>query len=141
MDILFVDDSDADRLLYEESIEDNHDNFDQVLKVDYAENAEHALTLMAEKTYQVIFLDIRMPGIDGFHLLDKIRHQYSMTYPVIYMLSSSNHYDDIDFAYKKLANGYFVKPDSYKALCEFIYQSLVLVDKLELPESNQRRLN
>jgi CheY-like chemotaxis protein len=42
-------------------------------KPESAENGEAALVLAAEKTFDVIFLDVQMPGMDGFEVCAKIR--------------------------------------------------------------------
>ncbi len=44
-----------------------------------AENGSEALDILAEKRFDVVISDIRMPKMDGVSLLREIRHQYPMT--------------------------------------------------------------
>ncbi len=46
-----------------------------------------ALTALADNDYQLVVLDIMMPGIDGFETLEKIREISSV--PIL-MLTSKN---------------------------------------------------
>ena len=41
--------------------------------VDVAESGEAALELLREAAHDILFLDIEMPGLDGFDLLEKLR--------------------------------------------------------------------
>jgi DNA-binding response OmpR family regulator len=43
------------------------------LKASSVEDSQAALNLVAEKQFDLIFLDVQMPGIDGFELCTKIR--------------------------------------------------------------------
>ena len=43
------------------------------IKIDTAENGYDCLKLVTEKNYNVIFLDHRMPGIDGIETLQKMK--------------------------------------------------------------------
>jgi len=40
-----------------------------------AENAERALALLTHQHYHAAIIDLALPGMDGFRLLDQIRHQ------------------------------------------------------------------
>jgi CheY-like chemotaxis protein len=40
--------------------------------VDLAENGEQALEMTSAESYDVILLDIKMPGMDGMEVLDKL---------------------------------------------------------------------
>ncbi len=79
-----------------------------------------------------VITDLKMPGTDGFQVLQHIRHcPKSSTLPVV-ILSGSQDNDDIDKALSLGANSYHLKPSSpydlrdllkalcsYWALCEF----------------------
>lgn len=43
--------------------------------VDRVSQGEHALNALTHQTYDVILLDIGLPGIDGLEVLNRIRHQ------------------------------------------------------------------
>jgi DNA-binding response OmpR family regulator len=63
----------------------------RIFKPDLAEQAEAALALATEKAYDVIFLDVMMPGMDGFELCSKI-HEFSANRgtPVVFVTSLSD---------------------------------------------------
>ena len=55
------------------------------------ESGEAALALAAEKTYDVIFLDVIMPGMDGFETCLKIRGTIpNRTTPVVFVTSQND---------------------------------------------------
>lgn len=64
----------------------------------------------------LIFLDINMPGLSGFDVLEKLktRDRYKAI-PVI-MLSVSDHKQDVMRSYDSGANGYIHKPEIYADL-------------------------
>lgn len=55
---------------------------------DYAESGEDCLTLISQNQYDMIFLDIMMPGIDGFETCTEIRKISSYKKIPIIMLSA-----------------------------------------------------
>jgi len=59
---------------------------------------------------KVIFLDIKLPKVNGLEVLKKIKaNELTKTIPVV-MVTSSNQDPDIEKAYKYGANSYIVKP-------------------------------
>ena len=44
-------------------------------KVDVAENARAGLKLVAENTYDIALIDIKMPGVDGIELQARLQQQ------------------------------------------------------------------
>ena len=60
-------------------------------KPESAENGETALVLAVEKTYDVIFLDVVMPGMDGFEVCKKIRETATnRATPVVFVTGNSD---------------------------------------------------
>ncbi len=64
--------------------------------LDVAANGEEALTAVSEKKYDVIFLDVVMPGIDGYAACKKIKkNPKNKGVPVIMLTSRSSSFDKI----------------------------------------------
>jgi two-component system cell cycle response regulator len=61
-------------------------NFD----VDYAENGEQAIDMAQAKTYTCIFLDIMMPGIDGYEVCKRIKTNPDTKETAVVMLTSKS---------------------------------------------------
>ena len=81
-------------------------------------NGEQALELLnslskdkssGQEAVDLILLDIRMPGMDGFEFLQELRETYQQQYTVV-MLSSSEDISDITKAAQFQAGYYLVKP-------------------------------
>jgi twitching motility two-component system response regulator PilG len=58
--------------------------------VDFAENGEQAVALALSKNYTCIFLDIMMPGIDGYEVCKRIKSSSSLNQPAVVMLTSKS---------------------------------------------------
>lgn len=66
----------------------------------------------------LILLDIKLPGRDGFHVLKAVRaNPFTRFVPVI-MLSSSSEQSDITKSYQLGANGYVRKPVNFERFVE-----------------------
>jgi signal transduction histidine kinase len=92
--ILIVDDEDAFRMLLAATLED------EGFEVTTAPDGERALEFINQQTFDIALLDVRMPGIDGMEVLQKIR-QDSPTTDCI-MLTG---FQDINLAVKAIKNG------------------------------------
>lgn len=58
------------------------------LKAVSVENPEAALQMLAEKTFDLVFLDVDMPGMNGFELCTKLRAlERNKTTPVVFVTS------------------------------------------------------
>ncbi len=58
--------------------------------VDYAENGEIAIDMAQSKAYTCIFLDIMMPGIDGYQVCKRIKSSPATKNTAVVMLSSKS---------------------------------------------------
>ena len=65
-------------------------------------------------------LDLKMPRVNGFELLTRIRREPTLRRLPVVVLSSSNHAIDVKQAYDSGANSYLVKPIDFKALVELV---------------------
>jgi CheY-like chemotaxis protein len=72
----------------------------------------------AHPTPFVLLLDLKMPGQNGFEVLEWVRRQPRLKRLIIIILSSSNRTVDADRAYDLGANFYLTKPVQFKELVE-----------------------
>jgi len=70
--ILVVDDDDVVRLSYQRSLKAANCN----VEVETAPNGKDALKAMGEKPFDIVLLDLRMPGMDGMTVLKSIRRDW-----------------------------------------------------------------
>src|SRR4030095_6070512 len=79
-------------------------------EVDTAGTAEEALTLLIDdrKTYDVVVLDVMLPGIDGFSLAYKLRSQGH--YVPILMLTARGQAEDVLRGFEAGGDDYLPKP-------------------------------
>ena len=113
--VWMVDDDKADHVMFRQA-------FEKYASLDFesfysAESAAEALT--EGRRPDLILLDVRMPGLGGFHLLDQRKDSTFAQIPVV-VLSSSSDPNDVSEAYAKGANVYLQKPEDYLGLQAFI---------------------
>ncbi len=77
-------------------------------KVENANDGEDADILMSTNTYDLVVLDLGLPGIDGLEVLSRLRKRYCTT-PVL-ILSARNDLKDLVNGLNSGANDYLTKP-------------------------------
>ncbi|MDY6844129.1 MAG: response regulator [Thermodesulfobacteriota bacterium] len=86
----------------------------------------------------VILLDLKLPGIDGLEVLEKIKESHKLRRIPVVILTTSDRSEDIKKAYDSYANSYLTKPvrshDFEKKINEL---SLYWMIVNEPPEINQ----
>ena len=75
----------------------------------YADRETHPLP-------KLIVMDIKMPRMTGFEVLEWIKHDGFLRRIPVIIVSSSDRAQDIDRAYELGANAYMVKPVSFQAV-------------------------
>ena len=75
-----------------------------------AQSGEQALSTVAETTLDLILLDIKMPGIDGFETFRRMRADESTAGIPVVFLSAHANVESIAEADAIGAEGYFTKP-------------------------------
>lgn len=108
--ILVVEDEPNMRLLVTEEL------MDAGYEVDEAENGEAALKRFREKTYDLVTIDIEMPGMDGLELAGRLREIRKETKLVL--LTAYSHYKS-DMA-SWAADAYIVKSSDLTELKEVV---------------------
>ena len=68
----------------------------------------------------LVLLDLKMPGLDGFEVLDWIRRDPNLKRLLVVVLTSSNLQTDVDRAYELGANSYLVKPVEFDEMVHLI---------------------
>ena len=66
----------------------------------------------------LILLDIKLPGSDGFHVLEAVRDNPFTRFVPVIMLSSSSEQSDITKSYQLGANSYVRKPVNFERFVE-----------------------
>lgn len=84
--VLVVDDSQA----MQQALATELQKLPQPVEIDFADDGESALEKVASNQYDFMFLDIVMPGIDGFETCTRMREQPALKKTPIIMLSSKN---------------------------------------------------
>jgi CheY-like chemotaxis protein len=90
--VLVVDDS----IAIQKSIELNLRTLEQITEIDFADSGEKALEKADEKQYDIVFLDVMMPGIDGYETCTRLRKkpQYKHT-PVVMVSAKTSPLDEV----------------------------------------------
>src|SRR5262245_24604180 len=98
-----------------------------------------ALDLIAREVFDVILLDIKMPGLTGFQVLQAIRRIHSVTDLLVVMVTSADDSDSIVEALELGANDYVTKPIDFPvAMARIRTQLLLRRVGLALEEANQK---
>jgi CheY-like chemotaxis protein len=92
-------------------------------RVDFAESGEEAFELINENDYQIIFLDVVLPGMDGYDICKVIKQGKAKDTPIIMLTGNSSPADKIK---GKLAgcDTYLIKPVGQAIFKEVVSQYL-----------------
>lgn len=131
IDLLFVEDSINDghlikRILRKENLTDNFT---------WLKDGEEALNYFSNQDStipKVILLDIKMPKVNGFEVLEQLKSDTRTKDIPVVMYSSSVEESDIKKAYALGANSYLKKPETLndmKDLFKQIFQYWVMFNK------------
>lgn len=82
----------------------------QEYQVDMAVDGEDALRKIASKPYDLILLDINMPKLDGYQVLEKLKADETLQFIPVIMLSAITEIDSIVKCIKMGAEDYLSKP-------------------------------
>jgi CheY-like chemotaxis protein len=68
----------------------------------------------------LVLLDLKMPGMDGFEVLHRVRSEPDLRRLLVVVLTSSNLQSDVDRAYELGANSYLVKPVEFDEMVSMV---------------------
>lgn len=106
--ILIVDDNPINVLLMQDVLE----NYGATVAVAY--NGEEAVRIARSGSFDLIFMDVQMPGIDGLEATSRLR-RISISCPIV-AFSANAYKDDIAKSIKAGMNDYLCKPFTPKDL-------------------------
>jgi twitching motility two-component system response regulator PilG len=92
--------------------------------VDYAESGEQAIGFTGQKHYACIFLDVIMPGIDGYQVCKLIKSNRSAQKTAVVMLTSKDSPFDKIRGSMSGCDAYLTKPVDEEKLLETIAKFL-----------------
>lgn len=125
-EIIIVDDEEANRFLFEHALSelDIH-----CIKL---KSGEECIELLNKNSdYALILLDIKMPGLNGYEVLDIIRKEIKSDIPVILISAIFNSTTDIINGIEKGAMDLLTKPVNIKLLKHKVLNYIKLYDRKE----------
>ncbi|WP_456396917.1 hybrid sensor histidine kinase/response regulator [Desulfurobacterium sp.] len=114
--VLAAEDEPINRKLFQKILEKNFN----IKEIDTVENGAEAYEKAVKNDYDVIFLDLQMPVMDGFEALKKMRKAGVKT--PIYMLTADAYKDTEIEAQKRGADGYITKPINFNKLQKILME-------------------
>ncbi|MCA8954861.1 MAG: hybrid sensor histidine kinase/response regulator [Planctomycetes bacterium] len=129
--ILAVDDNEVNLEILREILDDD-------FELRTANCGEEALALMAERSPELVLLDIMMPGIDGYEVCERIRSDPRQRYVKVILVSARGMTSERLRGYKAGANDYVVKPfDKEELLAKIhVFLQLKAVEELDRMKSD-----
>ena len=107
--ILLVEDNRELRLFVYNSLIENY-------RVVEAEDGVEALEVIRRELPDIVVTDLMMPNMDGIELIDRIRHDFTISHIPIVMLTAKHSTDERIKAMEYGADGYITKPFSIELL-------------------------
>src|SRR5688572_13766314 len=118
--VLLVEDDRDDQSLFCESLTELHPGF----ICEMANDGPHALEMIAQNTfYDYIFIDLNLPKMDGFQVLETIKQTTLVQNVPLIVLSSTKRQSDIDRCYELGATSFFSKPSSFTELVDVMREA------------------
>jgi len=105
--ILIVDDEEMNRDMLSQRLE--MDGYD----VTTAADGRQALDLVERQSFDLVLLDVMMPGLSGLEVLSILRTRYSPAELPVILVTAKDRSDDIVGAFNLGASDYVIKPVKY----------------------------
>lgn len=123
-------------------VDDNENNRDilsrrlkrQKYNVSVAENGQEALEMVERQKFDLIILDVMMPGISGLEVLRRLRKTYSVADLPIIVATARDQSEDIVTALELGANDYITKPIDFPVALARIQTQLEVTQLSELKD-------
>lgn len=132
MRVLIVDDEDFFRVSFKSIIKWEHYNIEEIVE---AQDGEEAIQKMKEESFDLVFLDIKMPKCDGIEVLQFMK--YHEIHMKVVVLSSYTEYEYVREAMKLGAIDYIHKPIMNEETIHHLLNT-ILGNELKIKGKNQR---
>jgi sigma-B regulation protein RsbU (phosphoserine phosphatase) len=115
-------------------VDDNFENRDMLSRrlqrngysATTAASGTEALELIEQRAFDLILLDVMMPGIDGFAVLEHVRKRWSMADLPIILLTAKDQSEDVVRGFQLGANDYITKPIDFPIVLARLQTQLAL---------------
>ncbi len=94
-----------------------------------APNGQHGLVIARSMLPDIIITDINMPGMDGFAMLDAVRHHPELDRCIVIMLTAADERDSMRRGMRLGADDYLTKPFRREELLDAIHSQLRKVER------------
>jgi class 3 adenylate cyclase len=91
-----------------------------------AENGRQALAMIASQPFDLVVLDIMMPGLSGLQVLEDLRRRHAPSELPVIMATAKDQSEDIVLALKLGANDYVTKPLDFPVVLARVQTQLSL---------------
>ena len=107
---------------------------------DVAADGREALDSIAARTYDLILLDVMMPGLDGFEVLRRLRETHATTDLPVIMATAKDNSEDVVHALGLGANDYVTKPLDFQVVAARIALQVALKRSVEQVRGLEKKL-
>ncbi|KPH95770.1 hypothetical protein AMS58_06215 [Pseudoalteromonas porphyrae] len=142
IEILLIEDNPLDARLTIEALEEN--KIANLRHISHVTDGEQAIKYLSKefpfesvKTPDIVLLDLNLPKISGYGVLQFVRSQSQLNKVPIIMLTSSTAEQDITSAYEQHVNAYIAKPVDFDDFLSILKNMEEFwLHAVELPGSN-----
>ncbi|MDD5542654.1 MAG: SpoIIE family protein phosphatase [Acidobacteriia bacterium] len=132
--LLVVDDNEMNRDMLARRLERRG------FKVSLAEDGHQAMELIRDGSFDLVLLDVMMPGVDGLQVLQQVRESRSVKDLPIIMATAKDRSEDVVRALELGANDYVTKPIDFPVVLARIQTQLSLKRATEQLEAAHARM-
>lgn len=130
--VLIIDDDKELCILVKRSI------LSENIEADFCNTGKAGLAQLKEKQYQLVILDVMMPGMDGFETLEQIRAEYSL--PIL-MFTAKNDSASKVWGLRAGADDYLTKPFNMDELIARIVSLIRRYTRFNQPGGTTQQLH
>lgn len=138
--ILLIEDEEAHAALIKKNLKRSGVNYpffhvaDGQKALSFIKKEKEYANLSINPSCMLILLDLNLPKLDGFQLLERIRSIKEMHSTLVFVLSSTTNQNEIDKCYHLGCNLYLIKPMDYQTFSNMVVALGALLQTVKIPE-------